>query len=433
MNLPIRPSVGGAAKRTPAELKRDKPEEVQVKAPEHAVEGTPEVPTEQAQLSTDAAQESKQSSQPTAAAKRSRRLRRGFLTAASTAMALVGGLTAIPAGMQLGLDTKAGRSEEVTTLNQARISTLTSVGTSSLVGMSVLGPVGLVVGGVVGYITGTIGNHISARSGVGPQSRAKVAEAVKESVGDSKGLWGTTKALFRGAVEGAKTGYSTRKTTSKIQLAGMMDGVTEAVKDVRDSEGESHPELSSDSGYGAIRRTLMAAGGLLGGIAGVMINAPGGAVIGALHSLKETKSSVPSEMEKSLMLWATNVGKFLPAAAVSTVVGGAAGIAVSTAVGVTTASLASIIDGRLGINHRISRPVEKAVKEAHGEEDVKENLRAYYRAGKGAVVGLVAGTMEGWKAGFQGGMEIVKGVADSVPESIDKSDPPGPKAENDNG
>ena len=171
----------------------------------------------------------------------------------------------------------------------------------------------------------------------------------------------------------------------------------------------------SGSDYNFLTKAAMAVSGGVFGTAGVLINAPGGAVIGTLESLKETKSYVPSQMEKNLMLWSTNVGKFLPAAIVSATFGVAAG----TAIGVATASVTSIIDGRLGVNRKIARPVEEAVKKAHGEEEVRENLRAYYRAGKGAVVGLSAGIREGWKSGFQGGVEVLSDALAATPESVD--------------
>lgn len=354
--------------------------------------------------------------------RRVRKMRKRGLAAASVVLGSVNALASIPKGIQLGLDTVKGTSEEKKVLNEARISTLTAVSSSSLAGLTVAGPVGLVVGGVVGYVAGTLGNHLASRSGTGGADRKHISEAVEKSVGESKGLWGKTKAIYRGAVEGAKRGYQTRATTSKIQLSGMLDGVEAAIQQVSESKGTEHPEFSPDSKHGLFKQAMLLAGGVLGGVAGVAINAPGGMVTGVLESLKETKSYVPSDMEKSLMLWATNVGKFLPAAAVSATLGGAVGIAASTAVGVTTASLASIIDGRLGVNRKIAGPVQRAVKEAHGEEDVKENLRAYYRAGKGAVVGLAAGIHEGWKAGFKGGMEIVDGTVASIPEAVDKEE-----------
>lgn len=369
----------------------------------------------------------------------SRMLRKGFLSAASTVTAAMHSVLSIPVGMQMGLDTvkqieaerlaspeaqkpeetESKRSaEEMKRLNAARISTLASTAAAGAIGMAALGPVGLVVGSVVGYLKGMVGNHLEAKSGIREQKMQKITADVKQSVGDSTGLWARAKAMLKGASSGAVAGYKTRKTTSKIQLSGMLDGIGEAVEDWKESKSKPVKELSDASDHNPLSKAAMRVSGSLFGTAGVMINAPGGMIIGTLESLKETPSYIPSQMEKNLMLWSTNVGKFLPAAIVSATFGVAAG----TAVGVATASVTSIIDGRLGVNRKIAQPVEKAVKEAHGEEEVKENLRAYYRAGKGAVVGLSAGVREGWNAGFQGGVEMMSDLLAATPEAIETSD-----------
>lgn len=390
----------------------------------------------------------------------SRLVRRGFLSAASTAMGVFNGLLSIPVGIQIALDTanevaaeKAATKEaaaettendaaaapeqqdaeaaektskfspsETKRLKAARAATTSSVVASGLVGLGVMGPVGLVLGGVMGYLTGTVGNHLEARSGIGEQKMERITESVQNAIGESGGLWAKTKAVVTGAAQGAVEGYKTRKTTSKIQMAGVLDGVADAVEDWKQAENAPIKEFQDESN-GAFTKAAMAVAGGVFGTAGVMINAPGGAVIGNLESLKENSNYKPTQMEKNIMLWATNVGKFLPAAIVTTlasvVAGPAVGVAAGTAVGVATASVTSIIDGRLGVNAKIARPVKNAVKEAHGEEDVKENLRAYYRAGKGSIVGLSAGVREGWKAGFQGGVEMINDMWAAQPESID--------------
>ena len=402
--------------------------------PAKPVKAESETPVQQDSvvISTDAAVEEKSRRH-----KLSRMIRKGFLSAASTGMAALNSILSIPVGMQIGLDTlkenhadskppetevkqaEGQRSpQELKRLNAARISTIASSTGGSVVGMALLGPVGLVVGGVVGYLAGTTGNHLETRSGIADQKMDKITADVKEAVGDSQGLWAKAKAILRGGASGAVQGYKTRKTTSKIQLSGMLDGVGEAVKDWKESKSEPVKPLQDDSEHGLLTKAAMTLAGGVFGTAGVMINAPGGAIIGTLESLKETKSYIPSQMEKNLMLWSTNVGKFLPAAIVSATFGVAAG----TAVGVATASVTSIIDGKMGVNRKIARPVEQAVKEAHGEEEVKENLRAYYRAGKGSVVGLSAGIREGWKAGFQGGVEMLSDVLATTPEAIETSE-----------
>ena len=93
-------------------------------------------------------------------------------------MATMSAIGSIPEGMQIGMDTKKGSSEEVKRLNAARVSTITSIAMSSAVGGAVLGPVGFVVGGVVGYLSGTISNHLQTRSGVADQKTENVSKAV---------------------------------------------------------------------------------------------------------------------------------------------------------------------------------------------------------------------------------------------------------------
>ena len=408
MNLPIRhvkprqnPDSSPLGKKVAGPPKEASTEQ----KPENAVsEDSPDVPEDTVETSS----------------KLARKLKKGMISAASTGMAALSALTSIPEGIQIGLDTKAGKSDETKRLNAARVSTLTSVATSSAVGALVLGPVGFVVGGVVGYLKGTISNHLQARSGVADQKIDAVTKAVEESVGESKGVWGSLKAMARGAVEGSKHGYKDKKVTSKIQLSGVLDGIGEAAKDMKAAEPDRFTELEEDSRHNTLSQLAMRGAGILFGTAGVMINAPGGMVIGILESLKETTSYAPSQMTKNTMLWATNVGKFLPAAAIAGLVGGPIGIAASTAVGVATASVTSMIDGRLGVNHKIAQPVKAAVKEAHGEQEVKENLRAYYRAGKGATVGLAAGVREGWKSGYRGGVEVIRDIIAATPESIER-------------
>lgn len=357
------------------------------------------------------------------------KLRKKLVSATSTVMAALGALGAVPQGMQMGLDTKAGKSEDVKRLNAARISTLTNVATAGGVGLAILGPVGMVVGGVVGYVTGTIENHLQARTGAGDRKMAAVTEAVQESVGESKSVWGTAKALFTGGVEAAKQNFKDRKITSKLQVDGVLDGIKEAKEDIKEAMAEDKAEAATKKSkkgadHSLLARIAMRAGGAVLGAAGVMINAPGGLVIGVLESLKETQNEVPSQMTKNIMLWSTNVGKFLGPAIIGAAIGGPVGMAASTAVGVATASVTSIIDGRRGVNRRIASPVEDAVKDAHGEQGVKENFYDYYRAGKGAVVGLAAGVREGWKAGYEGGIEMMSDAFATIPETIEKEDEP---------
>ncbi len=347
--------------------------------------------------------------------KRKRRVRKGFLKAASTGMAIYESVVSLPESIALGLDTANGASHEVKRTHSTRLSILSNTLAGAAVGSALGGPVGLVCGGVMGFLSGTMSNHLAAKSGVADQRVKNVSDKVSTSIGESKGAWGKIKGAVAGAFHGTKEAFQTRKTTATIQLAGALDGI-EHVREAKEAgEFSSHVESTTSkkaqSRFGGL---LQKSVGLVCGVSGVMINAPGGLIIGMLESVKDSKNYKPDQLTKSTMLLATNVGKFLPAAAVAAVLGGPVGIATSTAVGVATASLDSIIDGRFGVNRRIAGPVERAVNEAHGEENYQENLRAYYRAGKGAVVGLSVGVDQGWKTGRQGGIDIVSDLVDAT-------------------
>ena len=358
----------------------------------------------QPQASTQAAPSSQAETNPTGG---TRRLRKAFLQAAATGMASYHAVVSLPESIQLGLDTYAGASQDVKKIHTTKLSILSNTMAGGALGCALGGPVGLVCGSVVGFLSGTIANHLASKSGLADRQIDSVSARVSQSVGDQKNPYRKLKAIATGAFYGTQEAFKNRKTTAKIQLAGTLDGLAH----VRQASGSG--ELSkplaitaTSQTSGPLSRLLQRATGLICGVSGVMINAPGGMIIGTLESLKETQKGQPSQLSKTTMLLATNVGKFLPAAAVGAILGGPVGIAASTAVGVVTASLDSMIDGRFGVNRRISKPVEKAVNEAHGEENYQENLGAYYRAGKGAVVGFSVGMEQGWKTGYQGGVDI---------------------------
>ena len=418
VDLPVRSAqIGG---NRPPNLKTPKPGSQEVheqKAPATTnAESAGEQPQDVVSLENENAKAEPAQAPPQS--KLGRKVRKGFLEVASVGVGLHGALSTGIQGIQTGIDVKMGRDPEKIALNSARISTLTSVLSGTSIGLAVMGPVGLVVGGVVGYISGTIGNHLDSRSGNGAQRQENITKAVEKSLGDSEGLWGATKAVATGAIQGAKDGFKGRRMTAKIQLAGMLDGVEESADYWREAKVDDPINMDVGKDEAGLSKLLKTAGGLVLGVAGVLINAPGGAVIGVLESLKETKSYIPSKMTQSLVLLATNVGKFIPAT-IATVVGGPA---VGTAVGLATGSVASSADGHFGVNRKILTPVENAVDKAHGEEAHQESLRAYYRAGKGAVVGFSAGVREGWKVGFQGGVDMVNNALASTPEAIEKDE-----------
>ena len=261
---------------------------------------------------------------------------------------------------------------------------------------------------------------MEARSGAGDQMISEISEEVEKTIAGKGSFRQGVSAVVSGATGGVKRGFHSRENSAKPMLSGVFDGISEAKEDFQTSKASKVKGLSGNQSPAA--RALMTASGVLFGVVGVMINAPGGLVLGVIESLSDSKDSTPSQMTKNTTFWATNIGKYLPPAIVGAAVGGPVGVALATGVACATGSVPSIIDGRSGLNRKIARPVENAVKEAHGEDGVKENLRAYYRAGKGAVVGFSAGIREGWKAGFQSGVDAVGNGIGSMTDSIQKSE-----------
>ncbi len=345
-----------------------------------------------------------------------RPVRRAFLEVASTGVGVLNAVSGLPEGVQIAKDTMAGASTDAKVTKVGRWGVLASVTTGSAVGMAIGGPVGLVCGAALGFLGGTLNQHLAERSGAVEHRVNSVSGQVQKAIGEEPGAWGRVKGLVTGAAAGVKEGFQQGKRTSKIQLAGALDGVEEVMKGAHkasDDNPVSKPELPE---LGRLGKILAKTTGLLCGISGVMINAPGGLVIGMLEPLKEDQNRLPDGLTKTSLLIATNVGKVVPGAMVAGALGGPVGAAAGAAVGLVTASLTSIIDGRFGVNRRIARPVEKSVEKSHSGEISKNNLRNYYRSGKGAVVGLAAGVREGWNAGYQGGIDMVNGVL-SVSES----------------
>jgi hypothetical protein len=347
----------------------------------------------------------------------------GLLTAAAAGVAAYDALVALPDSVLLGLDTQAGHSDEIKKARTTKLSVLSHTVAAGALGALVAGPVGLVCGAVIGFLSGTMSNFLDGKSGFAERRRQRVSERVQEAVGQDKGLSGRWKAALAGAAQGTKETFKTRSVTAKVQLAGAVAGIKAASQSV--SAPVSPASTTRQGGF--VSRCLKAAAGFVCGVSGVMINAPGGLLVGMLESLKEAGEPpevVPSQLKKTTMLMATNVGKFLPAAAVGVLIGGPVGIAASTAVGLINASLATIIDGRFGLNQRIARPVADAVNRAHDGKEYKDGLHAYYRAGKGATVGLAVGVEQGWKTGHQGGVDIVTdmiGITEAVAAGEDQA------------
>ena len=356
-------------------------------------------------------------------AKRSRKVRKAFLQAASTVSALYSAAIAIPAGAQLGLDTLADKPNEVKKYNSARLNTLSNVAAGAGAGLLVGGPVGLVCGGVLGYLGATMDNHLSVRSGDGQDRIDKVSSKVTSATSDKGRVIDKVKAVLVGSAESAKQAFKSRKITSKISLAGRLDGMKDAVTDLKE-EGFETPDIPKQfEDCSRLTKTLLKASGVACGLTGVMINAPGGMIVGMLESLKGNEKSKPTQMMTTSMLLATNLGKYLPALAVAAVLGGPVGIAAGAALSLATGSLPSIIDGRSGVNRSMTRQVDKSVKESQGDDQLTdESLKAFYLSGKGSAVGLVGGIREGWKSGYDAGVKLFDGLLATTPESVASPD-----------
>ncbi len=315
---------------------------------------------------------------------------------AGKALAAAHTLCSLPGNVAVGLAVAASKGVEVQRSRAAVSYAASSAVVGGALGSLVGGPVGMVCGAFAGYIAGNIGNHLSQRSGM----LERQLEAINDGV--QPGQSGI-KAAFRALTKGMGITWQDGQQAGQLTVRGMLDGAANLPP-------ATSPQSESSTDRGIFKKTM----GVVCGATGVLINAPGGAVLGALEALRETDEAKRGEIARPLMLVATNVGKVIPGAFVAALLGGPVGVAVGTAVGVVTASLTSIIDGKSGIHSGITRQVEKAVQEAHQGEPPAQDLRVFYRAGKGAVVGAVSGTRQGWWRGYAGGVNIADDLV-SVP------------------
>jgi len=315
---------------------------------------------------------------------------------AARALAVGHTLCSLPGNVAVGLAAAAGKGADVQRSRAAISYAASSAAVGGALGSLVGGPVGMVCGAFAGYIAGNIGNHLLQRSGL----LDRQLEAVSQGIQPDQGLF---KTAFKALGKGIGITWNDGQQAGQLAVRGMLDGVANLPP-------ATIPQPDAGSDKGILKKTL----GVVCGATGVLINAPGGAVLGALEALNDNDEARHGEIARPLMLVATNVGKVIPGAFVAAVLGGPVGVAVGTAVGVVTASLTSIIDGKSGIHSGITRQVEKAVQEAHEGEPPPQDLQVFYRAGKGAVVGAVSGTKQGWWRGYAGGVNIAADLV-SVP------------------
>lgn len=365
-------------------------------------------------------QETFEQEQAPAPPRRKRQVRKALLDTAGVFMGGYNAVLNIPKGVVVGAAAVKGKSDEAIRKRAANSFAIASTIAGGAIGFVLGGPFGLIGGAASGLISGTISNHLEARSGSMDPFLNQIADSARQSAGidpedenqHDPNAWQVFKGAVAGGVKGLTAGFKKSFLNSKIAAAGAADGIEFVVQNRRPPVSKKVTAM----GGGAIKTALKAAAGTLFGLAGVLINVPGGAITGALQSLSDTdgKSSAPEAMTKTLMFVGTNVGKLMPSTAAGSV-GGTAGYAV----GAATGSITSIIDGRDGFHKGIVRQVDLALKEAHGEDEAKGNLRAYYRAGKGAVVGAVTGLYEGWRIGYEAGVENMSAIFDLQKQALD--------------
>ncbi|MCA9796643.1 MAG: hypothetical protein KC910_32765 [Candidatus Eremiobacteraeota bacterium] len=358
--------------------------------------------------------------------KKSRGLRKLLIKAAGWGMAGFNALCGIPEGIAVGLGVARGKSKDQIRGISATTYALSNTVVGGAAGWLVGGPVGMICGAAAGYVAGNIANHLESRSHSIDTLLDNVTDHVEKAnkdVAQKNGVGRATRAVVVGAWEGMKTNFELGKTAGSILAAGAADGVDHVIEEMKaDKPAEEQPEKPAKDEPMGIGKALKMGLGVLCGATGVLINAPGGAIIGALESLKGPDEKERVQIAKPLMLFATNIGKVIPGAVVAGAIGGPVGVAVGTAVGVITASLTSIIDGKYGFNRSVVKEVDKAVSAAHGEDIPRDNLRVFYRAGKGAVVGAMAGLKEGWELGYKSGVDMAEDLASTPKEAVEQEE-----------
>ncbi|MEW6284451.1 MAG: hypothetical protein AB1758_37905 [Candidatus Eremiobacterota bacterium] len=308
--------------------------------------------------------------------------------AAGLANGLYSAANGVPEGLVAGL--MAHRGAEPASIRKAVAVTqlVTNTLAGAVVGGLVAGPAGLVMGAAAGYVTGTVGNYMEHRS----QQLDAVVDRIRAGSG------GVLRALWTGASQGAVQGFRFGRVSGAATAAGFLDGVREVGKA---PSATVSPEL-------APRTLLEGAASVLFGVAGVLINAPAGAVLGSLRSVHDPARPTPTRLERHLLLLATNVGKVLPGVVLGSLIPGPVGILAGTAVGLLTASITSMVDGKAGFHPGLVNTVRQAVASSHGQEECPDSARVFYRGGRGTVVGFCAGLREGWRAGCEAGVQIVR-------------------------
>lgn len=346
-----------------------------------------------------------------------RKLRAGTARAAGAVWGAFNACNGVAQGLVAGYmanrEYSPGSIRKAVAATQLSCSVLGGAALGTLVG----GPAGLVCGAAAGYVAGSLENYMEHRSQQLDQLLEHLETRIDRTTEEARGVWGTVKAMGVGAVTASKLGWRHGNVSGSSVAAGAMAGV----RHLREEKCE-------DSGQRPQPKSLLErASGLLFGAAGVLINGPAGAVLGALESVHHSEKPEPTGLSRHLLLLATNLGKVLPGVLVGSMVPGPVGILAGTVVGVLTASITSMVDGRRGFHPGLVRAVRGAVDDSHGEEECPDSARVFFRGGKGAVVGLVTGVREGWKTGYDAGIQLLRdglsGPEISVGEEISPPDP----------
>lgn len=306
------------------------------------------------------------------------------------ALGAVEAVTSLPKEIGLALDTFSPTQETSEVRKRyGQLGIASQVAAGALAGGLLGGPLGLVCGATAGFLSGATSLRLQQRSG-----------QLDQIIGQREQRYSSPRRLFLDLGRASAENFRRASTHSESFLRGCMAAGDNLRQGLR-----QRPELPGLQATG-FKGALELASGLTCGLTGVVINAPGGAVLGMLHQAEgHSPEAAPNLTEKTLMLTATNLGKVLPASIVAGLVGGPAGVALGTAVGILTGSLTSIIDGRQGFHEEIVQDVYHSLAQGEASQDI------YFRAGQGAVLGGVAGLRQGWFLGYRGGREIVRDLS----------------------
>ncbi len=373
-----------------------------------------------------------EASRPKSRGKISRRARKAFATTAGIINGAVTATHNISLGMKIGYNqaVKPGKDISQRKKELSKLSIINRTITGAVAGSVIWGPVGLVLGGMTGYVSASLKSFMDNKSGGMDNLIKAVDSRVARQMDklprkqESSTLRKVINSVYAGGIAGMKEGWTRGKQIGQGSGAGLLSGAQFILQDIREnnSPGNSNgPVLKDSSDRGIITKTLIRSVGVVSGISGILMNAPGGIVEGSLHSVEMGENR--REITRPLLLFATNAGKIFPPALVGAAIGGPLGAAVGTAVGLVSGSLSTIIDGRYGFNRGITRKVQNAVNEVVDEDITRKGNSIYHNSAKGSLVGAYAGIKEGWRLGYRGGVEFMDNIFEIPTEAAKHKEP----------